>query len=260
MNSMSKQQNFDYVLERLTYSESYSVQLGSTDWNLGKVKGKFTIGIPNQLRRRIVSTFADSVNNLIRESVRLNNFPNQANELLGLAINRVLNMFPEVLGSSSWRSILTGLMQQVTPWLDGSAWVEAATFIATLQLLKAGSKPYLVSYTLWTYAVEFETRPEMADLMKPFVREFFSFLQGQDNPNGLWAWLSEDSGRIQEQLNLFESNHPNQWWQFAYGPTAFNKWISKSRNQNPTNPKRGAPRLGVWSLVAICCGRNCCGG
>jgi hypothetical protein len=242
----------DYVLQRLKYSKSYSIQLGPADWNLGKVEGEFTVGIPNDVRRKTVTTFSDAIRDIIRESARLSDFPDQAGELLGLVINRILNLFPEVLGPSSWRSIITGLMQQITPWLDGSAWVEAATFIATLQILKKDpAKPYVISYPFWCFAVEFETRPEMADLLKPFVREFFSFLRGRDNPNGLWAWLSEDSGRIQEQLQFFVDNDPNQWWQSAYENTAYNVWKTESRNKDVKDFSRGAPRLDYLVLEGL---------
>ncbi|UXJ69489.1 hypothetical protein [Lysinibacillus fusiformis] len=44
----------------------------------------------------------------------------------------------------------------------------------------------------------------MKDLLKAALEEFFSYLRGKDNPNSLWAWIAEDSGRFSEHLQLFE--------------------------------------------------------
>lgn len=77
--------------------------------------------------------------------------------------NRVLNLFPDVLGRDSWRSILTNSIQQVLPWMTNSGWVEALSFIGSLQLLKKLDISS-ISYPLWIYAVECETRSEMKDL------------------------------------------------------------------------------------------------
>jgi hypothetical protein len=127
---------------------------------------------------------------------------------------------------------------------------EIATFVATLQLLKADPKPDVVSYTMWSFASEFEARPELADLLKPSVREFFSFLRGHDvdgykNPNGLWAWLAEDSGRVEEHIQLFESNRADFWPQFAYGSTPYNDWIS------PDESNKQSPRLDYLVLKGL---------
>ena len=243
----------DYILQRLGYAIPYSIPLGPPEWNFGKVEGVFEVKIPSDDRQRIVAGFRDVVRDVIKEAVRLNNFrDNQAGDLIGLAVNRVLDIFPNSLGPNKWRSILVGAVQQVVPWLSSAGWVEAATFLGTLAFLRltADKKADVVSYTLWVYAVECETRPEMEDILKPFVQEFFSYVRGHDNPNGLWAWLAEDTGRVHDEIALFESNHPRTWSNFAFGSAKFDEWLNK-REPNPETAKDQFPRLDYLLLKAL---------
>jgi len=104
---------------------------------------------PSSIREQIVTSFKEAIKDLLREKVRLDNYQDyQGDELLGILINRVLDLFPDVLGPDSWRSILTKSIQQVLPWITKSGWIEALTFIGSLQLLKPQSISS-ISYTLW---------------------------------------------------------------------------------------------------------------
>ncbi|MHC1753900.1 MAG: hypothetical protein AB9861_00435 [Methanosarcina sp.] len=251
----------DYILQRLSYAIPYSIQLGPDSWNYGKFKGVFEVRIPSDMRERVIVTFKDAIRDLMREIVRLDNYTDpQAGEVLGLVVNRILNLLPDILGPDSWRSILTGGIQQVVPWISGLAWVEAATFLATQQLLKwkgldgkAELRYDVISYTLWSYASECECRPEMAEILRPTTQEFFSFLRGNSNPNGLWAWLAEDSGRVQEQLRLFESKPQRYWWKFAYGSTEFDKWVVEPEDEQAKEQAEGleSPRLDYLVLNGL---------
>ncbi|MGN4555544.1 hypothetical protein ACTFRD_25895 [Bacillus cereus group sp. MYBK249-1] len=233
----------------------YNIPLGPPGWNLGKIEGVFTFEIPTDIRVQIVTTFKEAMKDLLREIVRLNNYAAyQGNELLGILINRVLNLFPDVLGRSSWRSILTKSIQQVLPWITKLGWVEAITFIGTLQLLKT-QKVSTISYTLWIYAVECETRPELKDILKAAIQDFYGYLRGNDNPNSLWAWIAEDSGRVSEHLQIFESKEWNYWWRFAYQEVEFNKWLLKPENRSneviKDDEQNDSPRLDYLVLSGL---------
>src|SRR5208337_5534268 len=213
------------ILDKLEIAIPYDIPLGGPGWNFGSLKGVFAFGIPSDVRMAIATSFGNAIRDIIEEMARLDNLLNlQASELLDTAISRILDGLPGALGPDKWRSILTLGMKQVSPWIDGSIWVEALTFAATLQLLKT-QPTFVQSYTLWSYAVTFETRPDLADLLRPLVKEFFSALRGQGNPIGMWAWLAEDTGRVNEQLATFYNASPYLWKSFAYGSTAYDTWL-----------------------------------
>jgi|GEM_PF-1894446 len=243
----------NYVLQRFKYSLDYSIQLGSEDWNLGKIKRSFNIEIPSDIQEKIVNTARIAVKDLIRESMRIDNFKKyQSEELLGIIVNRLLNLLPDMLGVNSWRSILTGALQQVIPWIKGTSWIEVATFLGTIFLLRK-MEADVISYTVWPFTVECETRPEMRDILEPAIRNFFDFLEDEGNPNGLWAWLAEDFGVVRNQLQLFESKRYDHAWKFAYGSTPFNKWVEEMENpseiSNHQNEK--SPRLDYLVLDGL---------
>ncbi|ACA38706.1 hypothetical protein J2D69_02890 [Lysinibacillus sphaericus] len=248
-------QAIDNLLQSFKGAVPYSIPLGPPDWSLGKINGVFTLEIPSSIREQIVTSFKEAIKDLLREKVRLDNYQDyQGDELLGILINRVLDLFPDVLGPDSWRSILTKSIQQVLPWITKSGWIEALTFIGSLQLLKPQSISS-ISYTLWIYAVECETRPEMKDLLKAALEEFYSYLRGNDNPNSLWAWIAEDSGRVSEHLQLFESKDWNYWWRFAYQEDKFNDWLKKPEDQSNEiinqNECNNSPRLDYLVLSGL---------
>lgn len=101
--------------------------------------------------------------------------------------------------------------------------------------------PDVVSYSIWPFAIIHETRPEFKALLAPITRDFFSFIRNDENPNGLWAWLSEDLVTVQEQLTTFESKPPDYWWKFAYGSKKYNDWLDEP-NHTTANGKE-SPRL-----------------
>ncbi|KAA0781905.1 hypothetical protein DN406_29860 [Bacillus sp. BB56-3] len=231
----------------------YSIPLGPPGWTFGKIEGVFEFEIPSGIREQIVTTFKESIKDLLREIVRLDNYTQyQGDELLGILINRILNLFPEVLGRNSWRSILTKSIQQVLPWITGSGWFEALTFIGGLYILK-NRDISTISYTLWIYAVECETRPEIKDLLKTPIQEFFSYLRDNNNPNSLWAWIAEDSGRVSEHIQLFESHEWNYWWRFAYQEKIFNEWFKMPEDPSNAdlNQLNDSPRLDYLVLSGL---------
>ena len=125
------------ILDKIELAVPYDLTLGAPGFNLGKLKGVFHVGIPSNLRITIATAFWNGRAGFIAESVRLANLQdNQTEQLLDLAISRILDQFPGVLGPDRWRSILALTLKQVSPWLDGSVWLEAVTFAATLELLK----------------------------------------------------------------------------------------------------------------------------
>ncbi|PRD11797.1 hypothetical protein CQ058_04550 [Bacillus sp. MYb56] len=243
----------EYVLQKLNFSLPYSVQLGAEDWKLGKVEGTFEVQIPSHIKEQIIKNSQIAVKDFIRETVRLDNYKtHQAADLLGIAINRILNLLPDNLGHDSWRSILTSSLQQVIPWVTGSAWVEAATFLGTQLLLKLMG-PDVISYTVWSFTSECETRPEMRDILKPGIQNFFSVIRDEGNPNGLWAWLAEDSDMVQQQLQLFESKDSDYSWKFAYGSTPFNQWVAEAEDpsEKQKNSNKHTSRLDYLILDSL---------
>jgi hypothetical protein len=245
------------ILDKLKIGIPYSIPLGAPGWNFGKLEGVFAIGIPSNVRMGIATSFGDAIRDIIREFVRLDTLQHeQASQVLGLAVSRILDLLPKALGPDKWRSILTLGMRQISPWLDGSIWVEAVTFAATLQILKK-QPTFVQSYTVWTFAVTFETRPDLADLLRPLVQEFFSALRGQGNPIGMWAWLAEDTGRVNDHLTTFVASSPYRWPKFAYGSTAYGDWLSDIVSEpeeidgkpNPENPQ--SPRLDYLVLQGL---------
>ncbi len=276
-------QGIGYILDRLNFGRDYDIKVNLGGREVSVLKGNYSIGIPQGTRDRIVTEFSHFITDAIQEAIRsynfqdqfrLDDFQSQSGDLVGLALNRILDLLPDQLGKDSWRSILTGAVQQVLPWLSYSGLIETGTFIVTLQTLKDDkvfdrfeSKPDVASYTMWSYATEFETRPEMADLLKPFVQEFFSFLRADGNPNSLWAWLAEDKGRVNEHLRMFElrmsdpvNNGGTLSSEFAYSSTKFNEFLSRTGDTNKLFPRldyivlqglaeKGPPR-GVSDVVS----------
>ncbi|MEQ8787400.1 MAG: hypothetical protein RIC55_13930, partial [Pirellulaceae bacterium] len=214
----------DAILRAANISLPYDISIGPSRWNLPHIKGSLDISISDSTRNNAVKNFED----VIREGVRAYNLAeNQGADLLGLAVNRVLDLLPEAIGPDSWRTVITTAVQEILPWISGQGWIEAGTFIGSLEALKA-QNPSTVGYAVWTFAAEMEARPEMADLLRPFVKEYYyNFLRpiaGNDHP--LWAWLANDGGRTAEHLDRFESEgDPRRWDDYAWhrGVDAFYK-------------------------------------
>jgi len=154
----------DFILKQIEFSVPYDFELGSSDFNFGEIKGAVTLSIPDSLRQSMVNAFSSGVTQVIRDAAQtVNLLTFQQGELVGLALNPVLDilknynfsipysipipsgaagLFPTQTISGNinlsiplgnWRDALTGALQKVTPWLDGSALVEAATFAGMLR-------------------------------------------------------------------------------------------------------------------------------
>ncbi|PEO28697.1 hypothetical protein, partial [Bacillus toyonensis] len=242
----------DALLKNYRSVVPYSIQI-LPGWSSGKVEGVFVVEIPSDTREQVVTNFKEALKDLLREIIRLGNYKDyQSDELLGILINRILDFFPDVLGPNSWRSILTRSIQQVLPWITGEGWIEALTFLGFLQLLKIKDMDIsTISYTLWIYAIECETRPEVKDILKAAIQDFYSYLRGYDNPNSLWAWIAEDSGRVNEHIQLFESHEWNYWWKFAYQEKKFNDWLKEAENPSNNKGNKSSPRLDYLVLSGL---------
>ena len=240
----------DYILQQLVFSVKYDIPLGAAGWNFGNAKGIFSISITADVRAKAAKIFAETVTDTIKEGFRAGNPTNQQ-RLAEIVVNRILALLPLIFAADTWKQILGDLVTQVMPWITGDVYMEVATFIATLSLLETKPKPFIVSYTSWVYIVECESRRDIMTILGPFLSDFFLSLKNSDNPNGFWAWLSGDQDEVNRQLSIFESNHENQWWQFAYGPTKFNKWFKDSRNQYPDDLRNSSSRLDYLLLEGL---------
>lgn len=191
-------------------SKNFSIDITFQGQFITRVGGTFGISIPASLRESLVSSFESTIRDAVQSA---NLYSLQSGELIGVAVNNMLDSLPDILGKESWRSFLTGAIQQIVPWLDGTALGEAAMFMIVIDALKYEkiSGPDKIHFAFWPVLMEFETRPEMVDILKPFVTDFNSFLKGNDNHNGLWAWLAEDNGQVDSLLAKFEQESLRLW-------------------------------------------------
>lgn len=228
------------LLEQLNLSIPIDIPLGADDWNMGKIRWKFEINFPSNIQERIVKKVSSVTTDAIREAYRLDTYRREQDiDLLGLVLNKILDIFPQVLTQDTWRTVLTDAIQKVIPWLLGSIWVEAGTFLGALSLLST-RKPSDISYTCWSFIVECETRVEIREFLRVAIKGFYDKIAADDNPNGLWAWLAEDLNVVKAQQQLFESKGRRYWKEFAYGPTKYNEWAQ--RTDASTNQKK-SPRV-----------------
>ena len=238
------------VLDQLVLSIPYSIPLGTDQVNFGKLEGDFRFGIPGDTHSAIAASFGNAVRDLVKEAIELETLAIlQPGALLGLAISKVLDLFPAAIGAENWRTILTSAMRQLLPWIDGTFWLEVAFLATTIELVKKLDTDEQ-SYTMWSIAAVFETRPEHTQILRPLVQELFSFLRGHGNPNGLWAWLAEDGGRVSEQLSTFEDKSPYNWDRFAYGSTPYDEWLDDAV-PNPEDAARQSPRIDYLVLDGL---------
>ena len=221
---------------RFRQSIDFKVHLGGRAVSV--MKGEFMIEIPRPVREKLVSQAETLVTEMIRGMTRSQQRSMQGVDLIGLLANRMLDDLPGTLGKDTWRSLLVNALGNATPWLTQQGLLEAGVFIATLQSDKLIGKPANSSFTLWSFAALAETRPEMADLLQPFVRDYNSLLRGQGNANSLWAWLARDNGRVEDHLAIFEnrmrSSDPAERLapEFAYSSTKFDDFMERSESSN----------------------------
>jgi hypothetical protein len=231
----------ELVLSSLTIRIPYSVAFGgvAAGWPFGELAGEFVIDVlPDDTQRTIVEEFRNALADAIREVFRLTHLGQfQTVDLIGVGVDRILDRLPDSLGKDSWRTVLTTAMQQLAGWLRQDIWIEAASVIGALHPMEVIYKPDVVSFTMWSVAVECETNPAMTTLLKPFLLQFWAFLRGRRNANGLWAWLVDDTGRVEEQLTLFETSEPTRWDKFAYGSTPFDEWRDKPPKADIRSPR-----------------------
>jgi hypothetical protein len=117
------------ILEKLKLSQPYSLTLG------GKkiIDGVVTIELPESAIEGIVGTFKDS----IRSSIRLGSTTSlQLSTVAGTLIDQTIDQLPDVLGRDQWKKALTGTLQDVVPWLDGSNLNAIGTFIFSIEFLR----------------------------------------------------------------------------------------------------------------------------
>lgn len=217
--------SFRLVLDQLNLSIPVEIPLGPDDWNLGKIKWNFEIEIPDHIKDIIEDRVKSVVTDVLREFYRLQKYKDeQSFDLMGLVLNKILDLFPQELSRDSWRTVLTDGIQKVLPWITGSIWNEASAFLLVLAKMRLGEEQSNISFTSWAFAVECENRVEIRTFLTPAIEQYYDFIKNHNNPNGLWAWLAGDSTEVRRQLVLFESNDPRNWNSFAYGPDDYNKW------------------------------------
>lgn len=233
---------FNYILSLIpTVKRKHEVHVGPTDWVYGNIIDIIEIKITNELKETISKNVYDTILLEIKESIRLNTYMKyQRDGLRAIVINRILNLFPDQLGTESWRSVITSACQEIMPWLSGDGWIEIASFLmanAMLVTLDTSTK----SYTVWSFASELETRVEMRTVLSPGIQAFYQQLKKENNPNGIWAWITMDGEELNRQLSLFKSKDPRYWWKFAYMATPFNEWVSEPEKKEPDG--RSSSRL-----------------
>jgi hypothetical protein len=65
----------------------------------------------------------------------------------------------------------------------------------------------------------------------------------------MWAWLAEDTGRVNEHLATFYTASPYRWSKFAYGSTGYGDWVNdvvaspEEIDGKPNPENRQSPRL-----------------
>ena len=225
------------VLSALKIEVPYSIDFGTEPvWAL---KGALVIDpLPAEVQDKVVEQFRNVLSDAIREVFRLYFLGEfQQSELVGIAVNAILDQMPDTLGKDSWRSVLMRAMEALDRWLDADGIIEVFTFVLSLQLLKKFNKADVTSYTAWSFVAEMQNSQEMTALLTPFVQEFWGGIRTHGNPNGLWAWLARDMARVDEQIALFQANDPARWDKFAYGSTKFDEWMNSTNDGERASPR-----------------------
>ncbi len=117
------------VLQNFKFTQPYSVS-----WN-GKVlfSGTVKLELPQAARTLIVSMFKAT----IRESVRAGTLATvQFPSVASLILDKSLSSLPPALTREQWLPGLTGTLQDVLPWLDGSNLQAASTFVFATEYLR----------------------------------------------------------------------------------------------------------------------------
>jgi len=192
------------------------------------MKDVFSVdAVSDSSKATIVSNFRSAIANKIKD---LNAFVASDIAQVGVAAIRTLmpNGVPATSNNgASWQSILLTGLKDLLPWEPYSHQVTA--FLTALQQLTSAD-PSTVSSLLWSFAVEMEGLPEIAQVLRPYMTAYFNALKTAGNPDGLWAWATANTGSVGQQLSMFESNATDRWSELAYGSTAFNAWATASRS------------------------------
>ncbi len=123
------QGGLDGILKKFKLSQPYSVSWG------GHVlfSGAVTLEMPTPARTLIVDTFKGAV----RGSVRAGSLATlQLPSVASLVVDKALGSLPAALNRDQWLPGLTGTLQDVIPWLDGSNLQAAATLVFSTELLR----------------------------------------------------------------------------------------------------------------------------
>ncbi len=230
------------VLKQFAYSERIEtpVRLGSVE--LFAIRSEFSVGVSAEQGNAI----ADDVAAAIRKTMRGADLAaSQSLDLLPLAVERVSSALPEEMSSGPWRKILEEGLRQTIPVLSGNVWEAGAFLLALLAMRSDGqkllvgasgpggpnlvifggpsgnvdftdAKPYVVGYAAWAFLTELDVRPEMRGILRPFIADFYRYMQGSmNNDNGLWAHAALDAVAVAEQVRKFQLQHPDTWESFS---------------------------------------------
>lgn len=113
------------ILDQLSFSRDYDVKIRLGNRDISVLKGDLSIGIPTAARERMERELSGLVTNVVREGMRLGSIAGQADDMVSLAVNRLLDHVPNQLGRSQWRAVLVQAISAVVPALQSDILVEA---------------------------------------------------------------------------------------------------------------------------------------
>jgi hypothetical protein len=210
------------------------------DVNLGGWAKPIHIGVDIELPKAARDAILNAFQGIIRSAVTSGSSALNMGDVAGSIVDKVLSSLPKVFGADQWKSALTGTLQSVLPWLDGSNLTTAATFIFSTEALRYqygndkgamtlvdglalavttgltgvpvpltkgeqndSSNWYNVHMGFWPTLLIEETRPEMVEILQPFVKLFERSIKADEM--GLWDWLAKDQTKVNDLVGRFQA-------------------------------------------------------
>ena len=140
--------------------------------------------------------------------------------LAGRIADQIVRALPDWAQGDIWRSLVDEALQQTMPWLTGNAFGELIAFELASETAK--EKETAAHLAFWPTLLMYETRADMADLLRPMVADVHGALNSKMDML-LYAWLDNDTGKVDEWIQGFESNR-------SYGNLAY-AWV-KPKKEN----------------------------
>lgn len=223
-----------------------------------KLKIKVDLGLDERTVGAMVGVFQKAV----RESCRyaLYNpeavyFSTGADDILEDAIDKFIDLFPDRLYVLPLPSVMKTLLEQAMPWLRAQSLADAATFLLALAAAESVDQfkdSSFAGYFFWNWAVELDARPELTPVVADRLDGYFTYINGLENPNGLWAWLVGKDDVVRAQLAAFEGTESG-WTQYAYASTNYDVWLTDKLATSATEGgKSFSPRIDYLALRGFC--------